>query len=126
MVSKKKGENKMKQALILIPEKINGLLTDYADDLEEAWSHLGDNEALNINLSAKIGFDKHSKPACEVTISFIKEKIKGSVTFTWGNQENLFKVVKGIDDSLKKDHTSMTISSSSGKSVTLGDKEAKG
>ena len=116
----------MKAALVLIPEKINGLLTDYADDLEEAWLNLGENESLNINLSAKIGFDKHSKPACEVTISFIKEKIKGSVTFTWGNQENLFKVVKGIDDSLKKDHTSMTISSSSGKSVTLGDKEAKG
>jgi hypothetical protein len=117
----------MKQALILIPEKINGLLTDYADDLEEAWSHLGDNEALNINLSAKIGFDKHSKPACEVTISFIKEKIKGSVTFNWGDQQNnLFKVIKGVDDELKKDHTSMTISSSNGKSVTLGDKEAKG
>lgn len=117
----------MKQALILIPEKINGLLTDYAKDLEEAWANVGDGESLNINLSAKVGFDKHSKPACKVTISFIKEKIKGSVIFNWENkQDSLFKVVKGIDDGLKKDRTSMTISSSGGKSVTLGNKEAIG
>ncbi len=117
----------MKAALILIPEKINGLLNDYAKDLEEAWSNLGENEALNINLSAKIGFDKTGKPACEVVISFIKEKIKGSVIFNWDDkQDNLFKVVKGMDDRLKKDHTSMTISSSDGKSVTLGDKKAIG
>ena len=82
----------MKAALVLIPEKINGLLVDYADDLEEAWSHVGENEALNVNLSAKIGFDKHNKPACEVTISFIKEKIKGSIIFNWDNhQSSLFK-----------------------------------
>ena len=117
----------MQQALIQIPEKIQGLLNDYAKDLEEAWANVGEGEALNINLSAKIGFDKHSKPACEVTISFIKEKIKGSVIFNWGDQQNnLFKAIKGVDDELKKDHTSMTISSSDGKSVTLGDKEAKG
>lgn len=78
----------MRQALILIPEKINGLLNDYSKDLEEAWANIGENEALNINLSAKIGFDKHQKPACEVTISFIKEKIKGSVTFNWDNHQN--------------------------------------
>ena len=115
----------MKAALILIPEKINGLLNDYATDLEEAWLNIAEGESLNINLSAKIGFDKYNKPACEVTISFIKEKIKGSVTFNWNDkQDNLFKTIKGMDDRLKKDHTSMTISSD-GRSVTLGDKEAK-
>ena len=123
---KPKRRNPMKQALILIPEKINGLLNDYAKDLEEAWANVGDGESLNINLSAKVGFDKHQKPACEVTISFIKEKIKGSVIFNWGNQDNLFKAVKRMDDLGKKDHTSMTLSSPDGKSVTLGDKEAKG
>jgi len=117
----------MKAALVLIPEKINGLLNDYAKDLEEAWAKVGENEALNINLSAKIGFDKHNKPACEVQISFIKEKIKGSVTFNWDNkQNNLFKAVKKMDDSVKKDHVSMTISSPDGRSVTFGDKEAIG
>ena len=114
----------MKAALIQIPEKIKGLLNDYATDLEEAWGNIAEGESLNINLSAKIGFDKHNKPACEVTISFIKEKIKGSVIFNWDGQNNLFKTVKGMDDELKKDHTSMTISSD-GRSVTLGDKEAK-
>ena len=77
----------MKQALILIPEKINGLLNDYVKDLEEAWANVGDGESLNINLSAKVGFDKHSKPACEVTVSFIKEKIKGSVIFNWNDKQ---------------------------------------
>lgn len=81
----------MKQALIQIPEKISGLLNDYAKDIEEAWANTGEGEALNINLSAKIGFDKHSKPVCEITISFVKERIKGSVSFNWGNQDNLFK-----------------------------------
>ena len=69
---------------------------------------------------------QQSKPACEVTIAFIKEKIKGSVVFNWNDkQDGLFKLVKGIDDGLKKDHTSMTISSPDGKSITFGDKEAK-
>ena len=84
----------MKAALKIIPEKITGLLNEYSKDIEEAWANVGDNETLNINLSAKIGFDKYSKPACEVTIAFIKEKIKGSVTFNWGDQQNnLFKKV---------------------------------
>ncbi len=114
----------MKAALVLIPEKINGLLNDYVNDLEEAWSHLGESEFLNINLSAKIGFDKHSKPACEVTIAFIKEKIKGSVTFNWDDrQDNLFKTIKGIDDRLNKEGNSMTITGNSGKSVTLGKRD---
>jgi len=124
----------LKSALIQIPEKIKGLLNDYAIDLEEAWSNLGENEALNVNLSAKIGFDKTGKPACEVIISFIKEKIKGSIIFNWDDKQGgLFKeeqefitIVKGMDDRLKKDHTSMTISLSDGESVTLGDKEATG
>ena len=111
----------MKSALVIIPEKISGLLNDYAKDLEEAWANLGENDSLNINLSAKVGFDKHNKPACEVTISFVKEKIKGSVTFNWNdNQQALFKVVKNMDDKLKKDDMSMTIKTNDGKSVTLG------
>jgi len=113
----------MKSALLLIPEKIGGLLNDYAKDLEEAWANVGDGEVLNINLSAKIGFDKVGKPACEVKIAFVKEKIEGSVKFNWEDkQAGLFKVVKGIDDKLKKDDLSMTISTNEGKSVTLGKK----
>ncbi len=88
----------MKSALILIPQKINELLNSYEKDLEEAWANVGNNESLNINLSAKVGFDKHSKPACEVTISFIKEKIKGSVVFNWSDQQNnLFKKIEKIE-----------------------------
>mgnify|MGYP001444921162 CR=1 FL=1 len=116
----------MKSALVLIPEKIQGLLNDYAKDLEEAWANIGAGESLNINLSAKVGFDKHDKPACEVTIAFIKEKIKGSVTFSWDDKQPvLFKMVKDLDTSLKKKGTSMTIAGSDGEVATLGKKVAQ-
>jgi hypothetical protein len=111
----------LKSALTQIPKVIEGMLRDYKDDLEQAWANLQENESLNIGLSAKVGFDKKGIPACEVGISFVKEKVKDSVTFNWDDkQENLFKMVKGIDDHLKKDHTSMTIKGDDGTSVTLG------
>lgn len=115
----------MKNALILIPEKIKDLLETYSKDLEETWTLCGD-EPLNISFSAKIGFDKYSKPVCEVGISFVKEKVKDSRIFNWNDKQDvLFKDIKGMDERLKKDHTSMTISSLNDKSVTLGNKETK-
>lgn len=113
----------MKSALVLIPEKIAGLLNDYAKDLEEAWANVGAGESLNINLSAKVGFDKHDKPCCEVTIAFIKEKVKGSVTFNWDDKQPvLFQMVKDLDTSLKKKNTTMTITGGGGEVATLGKK----
>ena len=78
----------MKAALIQIPKKIEELLDSNLEDLEEAWSICGD-ESLNISFLIKVGFDKHSKPICEVGISFVKEKIKDSRSFTWDNKQLL-------------------------------------
>jgi hypothetical protein len=115
----------IKGALSVIPNKIQGMLKDYVEDLEQAWTNAGE-EPLTISFSAKIGIQKGtSKNICEVSISFTKEKVKDSKTFYWDpNQGELFKTIERIDDRLKKDGTSMTISSPGGESVTLGKKEA--
>lgn len=82
----------MRTALKQIPEKINELLESYQKDLEEAWLFCGD-EPLNISFSAKIGFDKHQKPTCEVGISFVKEKVKDSRIFSWDDKQlSLLKI----------------------------------
>lgn len=113
----------IKGAIILIPSKINAMLHDYADDLEEAWANSAE-DPLTISFSAKIGVTK-GKNLCEVSISFTKEKVKDSVTFEWhANQGELFKTIERIDEGLKKDGISMTISSPGGEPVTLGKSEA--
>lgn len=111
----------IKGALMLIPNKIQGMLKDYSEDLEQAWVKAGE-EPLTISFSAKIGVAK-GKNICEVSISFTKEKIKDSVTFEWSAlQGQLFNTIEKMDSKLKKDGMTMEISSG-GKSVTLG-KEA--
>ena len=117
----------IKGALSVIPNKIQGMLKDHVDDLEEAWANCGE-EPLTISFSAKIGIQK-SKNVCmddkvefiaEVSISFTKEKVKDSTTFFWDpNQGELFKTIEKMDTDLKKDGITMEISSG-GKSVTLG------
>ena len=93
----------MRSAINKIPEKISDLLLTHTTDLEEAWSNIGDNEALNISFSAKIGFDKQGKPACEVGIAFIKERVKDSVIFHWDDhQANLFELKKGPTEEVRK------------------------
>lgn len=80
----------LKNALLKIPGRIEGLLADYAEDLEQAWTMCGE-EPLTISFSAKIGIAK-GKNVCEVGISFTKDKIKDSQTFEWSNvQGDLFK-----------------------------------
>jgi len=96
----------IKGATILIPSKIQAMLKDYAEDLEQAWANAGE-DPLTISFSAKIGVAK-GKNVCEVIISFTKEKIKDSVTFEWNaNQGELFKEIEKKDDDLPdldKDH----------------------
>jgi hypothetical protein len=109
----------IKGALVIIPSKINVMLKDYAEDLEQAWTNAGE-EPLTISFSAKIGVAK-GKCICEVSISFTKEKIKDTVTFEWNPlQGQLFDTIEKMDTDLKKDGTTMEISSG-GKSVTLGE-----
>jgi hypothetical protein len=113
----------IKGATILIPSKIQAMLKDYAEDLEQAWTNAGE-DPLTISFSVKIGVTK-GKNLCEVSISFTEKKVKDSVTFEWSaNQGELFKTIEGIDYRLNEEGISMTISSPGGESVTLGKKEA--
>ena len=113
----------IKGATILIPSKIQSMLKDYTEDLEQAWANAGE-DPLTISFGAKIGIVK-GKNICEVSISFTKEKIKDTVTFEWSAlQGDLFNTIKKMDAELKKDETTMTFSSPSGESVTLGKEKA--
>jgi len=108
----------LKSAVHKIPEKISGLLLTHTKDLEEAWSNIGDGEALNVSFSAKIGFDKQGKPACEVGIAFIKERVKDSVIFNWDDKQlSLLKPLRDLCPD-GKELSSVTISSGR-ESVTL-------
>lgn len=109
----------IKGALLLIPSKIQAMLKDYAEDLEQAWTLSGE-DPLNISFGAKIGISK-GKNICEVSISFTKDKVKDTSTFYWNpNQGELFKTIEKMDANLKKSGMTMEISSE-GKSVTLGE-----
>jgi hypothetical protein len=113
----------IKGALLLIPSKIQGMLRDHAEDLEQAWANAGENP-LTISFGAKID-TANGKNICEVSISFTEKKVKDSVTFEWSAlQGDLFYTIKKMDADLKKDETTMTFSSPSGESVTLGKEKA--
>jgi len=113
----------IKGALLLIPSKIQGMLRDHAEDLEQAWANAGENP-LTISFGAKID-TANGKNICEVSISFTEKKVKDSVTFEWSAlQGDLFNTIKKMDADLKKDETTMTFSSPSGESVTLGKEKA--
>ena len=98
-----KGGDPLRSAVNKIPEKISDLLLTHTTDLEEAWSNIGDGEALTVSFSAKIGFDKQGKPACEVGIAFIKERVKDSVIFNWDDKNlNLFELKKKPTEEIPK------------------------
>lgn len=72
----------MKEVLDQIPGKIQKLIERHKGDIEQAFSMLADDEALNISLSSKI-YIKKGKKLCDVDIGFIKEKVKDSLHFSW-------------------------------------------
>lgn len=112
----------MKAALLGIPIRIAGLLKDYEEDLEQAWARCGE-EPLNISFSAKIGVAK-GKNICEVSISFIKERIKDSKSFEWSkNQGKLFEAIEKVDKNLREKGMTMDIKAPGHEPVTLGAKE---
>ncbi len=108
----------LKEVLDQIPSKIQKLIDGHRVDIEQAFSYLPDDEPLTLSFSAKIGIVK-GKKICEVTISFTKEKVRDSLTFSWDDAP-LLKTIEGIDKKLKKDGLSMTVSSPGHGSVTLG------
>jgi hypothetical protein len=86
-------EDKLKSAIAKIPEKVTELLDLHARDLEEAWANVGD-EGLTISLSVKVGFDKAHKGVCDVNLSFTKEKVKDTASFSWDDRQLNLKVAK--------------------------------
>ncbi len=94
----------LESVLDQIPEKVKGLIQDYMDlcehdnserkdDIIQAWSRKEDGEDLSIGLSAKI-FVKNNQNRCEVCISFVKDKIKDSASFTWDDKQTELKFDK--------------------------------
>lgn len=108
----------MKEVFDQIPAKIQHLIEKHKGDIEQAFSLLPDDEALNLSFSAKIAIVK-GKKICEVGISFTKEKIKDSIQFSWEDAP-LLKHFKKMDEHLKKNGLSMTISSEGYEPVTVG------
>ena len=111
----------MKSALKQVPEEIRRLILQHQQDLEEAWAPKEADESLLISFSAKIGLDTKGRNICEVSISFVKGRVKDGVKFFWDDRQlPLLKEVEKIDKKLKGDGLSMTFSSPGHEPVTLG------
>ncbi len=111
----------MKSALIQIPQKIGELIEIEKDKLFEAWAARDDGETFSISVGIKLGTDRHGKNVCDITLSFIKEKVKTATSFTWDDHQlPLLKKISDIDQKLTKGGVSMTVSSLGHKPVTLG------
>jgi len=78
--------SKLKVALDLIPEKIQGLVKDYAEDLEKAWMKRDDKENLTVSFSVTFSIEK-GQNTCDVSMSFVPEKIKDHSNFTWDDKQ---------------------------------------
>ncbi len=105
----------MKSALKKIPEKVQQLIENHADDLKEAWSTRGENNPLNISFPVKIGFRK-GRPVCQVGIKFSKEDVNDSTEFEWNDSQlNIFKSVDKLGSILKSGESVTT--TGAGKSV---------
>jgi len=85
---------KLKVALDTIPEKIQGLIKDYAEELEKAWLKRDDKEDLTVSFSARFSV-KQGTNSCEVGISFIPEKINDKANFTWDDKQEKLPLKKG-------------------------------
>lgn len=80
-----------------IPEKIQKLIGDYKEDIEKAW--LNRDDELSITLSIKLSV-KEGKNNCEVGISFIKEKIKDKISFTWDDRQGELNLKEGKENAI--------------------------
>lgn len=76
-----------------IPEKVKGLIQDHKDDIIQAWSHNKDWMGFNVDFFVRI-FVENNQNKCDVCISFVKEKIKDSASFTWDDKQTELKFDK--------------------------------
>ncbi len=91
----------MKSALKKIPDKVQQLIENHADDLQEAWANRGDSDPLNISFPVKIGFRK-GRPVCQVGIKFSKEDVNDSTEFEWNDSQlSLLSAVDKLAGSIK-------------------------
>ena len=101
--------SKLKTALDLVPEKIQKLIKDYAQQIEDAWLKREEDEGLTISFATKFFVEKGAN-VCDVSIAFTPEKIKDHTKFVFDNKQgDLFSkdktepVVDEAGDSLKKE-----------------------
>ncbi len=76
----------LKTALDVLPEKIEGLIKDYLKDLDDAWLKREEKESLAVTFVAKFGVDKGNN-VCEVSMSFMKEKIHDKTKFIFDDKQ---------------------------------------
>lgn len=89
--------SKLKVALDTIPEKIQGLIKNYAEELEKAWMKRDDKENLTVSFSVTFSVEK-GQNTCEVAMSFVPEKIKDKANFTWDDKQMPLPLKKNKDE----------------------------
>ncbi len=80
---------KLKTALDLLPEKIQGLVSDYVEEIEKAWTKRDDAESLTISFAAKFYLEQ-GQNCCDVSIAFTPEKIKDHTHFVFDDKQMKF------------------------------------
>ncbi len=80
-------------ALSKIPGNVEALVVAHQKDLEEAWASAEDT--MTISFGVKIGI-VNGKNIGEVSISFIKEKIKDVFQFSWDEKQPSLKLAKDL------------------------------
>jgi hypothetical protein len=83
---KEEKMSKLKVALDLVPEKVEGLIKDYREQLEAAWLKKEDTDDLTVSFSVKFSIEQ-GKNTCNVTMSFTPEKITDKQKFTWDDKQ---------------------------------------
>ncbi len=77
---------KLKTALNLLPEKIDLLVSDYAEEIEKAWMKRDEAESLTVSFAAKFYLEQ-GQNCCDVSIAFTPEKIKDHTRFTFDDRQ---------------------------------------
>jgi hypothetical protein len=96
--------SKLKAALDLVPEKVEGLIEDYREELEKAWLKRDDTESLTVTFTAKFGFEKGAN-LCVVSIAFTPEKITDNTRFAWDDKQGKLPLIKKEEKvSIPKQH----------------------
>ncbi len=94
---------KLKTALDLLPEKIEGLVSDYREEIQKAWDKRDDAESLTVSFGAKFYLEQ-GQNCCDVSIAFTPEKIKDHTRFTFDDKQMKFPGMGKKEEEKKMEH----------------------